>query len=470
MDGEDLDSNNVLKRHGDDEAANLVGLIRRHALKGHRTRSRALDDVFDFVREPVAQIDNGPSFELLEELLILLVFVSFLRVQIGKMIERTATFCLKNALSKRRVEPPVKIENHGGFLHLMSKRKMASTRNLGRVATLVKRLRAGTRITKQGLGVSMRSQERSALVKETASELGFERCGITAARPIQRASFLTDWLERGYAGTMGYLHRHTESRVDVAAWLPWAKSIVVVALNYHQNRRDPPLEPIAGHGRIAMYAWGEDYHVVLREKLELLLKRIEEHFGGPFKSKICVDTSAIVERELAASAGIGWIGKNTMVLHQNLGSYFFLGEIITDLDLAPDMPEPDHCGTCTRCLDACPTDAFPEPYVMDASRCISYLTIEHRGEIEPNLAEKMEDWVFGCDVCQMVCPYNQDIVETNEPGFQADNHDAGPSLDDILAWDQSAYLRAVKGKATSRAKLHMWHRNAEIAKRNLEQP
>lgn len=262
---------------------------------------------------------------------------------------------------------------------------------------------------------------------------------------------------------MRYLHRHTDSRQDVRAWLPWAKSVVVVASNYHQKPRNAARTK--HQGQIAMYARGEDYHVVLREKLEQLVQKTRERIDIPFQSRICVDTSAIIERELAAAAGIGWIGKNTMVLHQSLGSFFFLGTVITDLALVPDTPVPDHCGTCTRCLDACPTDAFPKPYVMDASRCISYLTIEHRDDIEPELSDKIGDWLFGCDDCQTVCPYNRDAPETTESRFQTEG---APNLDDIQRWDPATYRQAVRGKATERAKLHMWQRNAEIVRRNLK--
>lgn len=215
-----------------------------------------------------------------------------------------------------------------------------------------------------------------------------------------------------------------------------------------------------------MYAWGEDYHVVLREKLDALVARLRDVIAEPFQARVCVDTSAIVERELAASAGIGWIGKNTMVLHPRLGSFFFLGEIITDLELTPDEPMPDRCGTCTRCLDACPTGAFPSPQVMDARRCISYLTIEHRGEIAPHLAARMGDWVFGCDVCQEVCPYNRRAPDTTEPRFHAGPESARPLLKAVLSWDESAYRAFVRGRACRRAKLPMWRRNAIIASRN----
>ncbi len=344
-------------------------------------------------------------------------------------------------------------------------------------------------------------RDRTRLVKQAAAELGFERCGIAGAGPIPREGALLDWLSRGRAGSMAYMHRHAGSRRDVREWLPWARSVIVVALNY---RRPAPVKPSdRPRGRVAMYAWGEDYHVVLRQKLNRLAEVLETRLDAPFQSRVCVDTSAIVERELAAMAGIGWIGKNTLVLHPALGSFFFLGEIITDLSLEADAAEPDHCGSCTRCLEACPTQAFPKPYEMDASRCISYLTIEHRGEIDPVLASKTDDWIFGCDVCQTVCPFNaktgekrqnnktskrQNVkITTTQKGEETsdglvsgveDRPAAGdsfvetvyPSLEAIEAWDAAAYLRAVRGKATKRAKLEMWRRNAEIVRGNVEVP
>ncbi len=301
-------------------------------------------------------------------------------------------------------------------------------------------------------------QQHSRIIKEEAAALGFDRCGIAAAAPIRHKDALTAWLAEGMAGTMGYLHRHLETRIDLRAWLPSAKSVIVVALNYHQSRPRPPDQ--RPRGRVAMYAWGEDYHVVVRRKLEALVERLRGRIEQPFEATICVDTSAIVERELAAMAGVGWIGKNTLVLHQSLGSYFFLGEIATDLPVAPDPPEPDHCGNCTRCLDACPTQAFFQPYAMDARRCISYLTIEHRGEIESDLAAGMGEWVFGCDVCQEACPYNQGAPPTREEAFAPTSPEAiYPALDDIAAWDSAAYASFTRGKATNRAKLDMWKRN-----------
>jgi epoxyqueuosine reductase len=302
---------------------------------------------------------------------------------------------------------------------------------------------------------------KSRVVRELAAALGFERCGVARAAPIGRADYLASWLRAGNAGSMDYLHRNFATRTNPGELLPGARSAVVVALLYHQPR---PANTTDGHacGRVAMYAWGDDYHDVLRAKLRNLVDRMRAEIGEPFESRICVDTAPMIERELAAAAGIGWIGKNTMVLHPELGSYFFLGVVLTTLDLTPDAAMPDHCGTCTACLDACPTQAFPRPYQMDASRCISYLTIEHRGDISRPFQEMMGQWVFGCDVCQEVCPFNRHAPATREPRFAV----RLPPLEDIPSWTTEEYRRSVRGSAMSRANLDMFHRNAEIVARN----
>ncbi len=219
-------------------------------------------------------------------------------------------------------------------------------------------------------------------------------------------------------------------------------------------------------GRVAMYAWGEDYHRVMRRKLETLVERIRVEIPVSFDARICVDTTPVVERELAASAGIGWIGKNTLVLNPSVGSYFFLGIVLTTLELEADAAMPDHCGTCTACLDACPTKAFPAPYEMDASRCISYLTIEHRGEIPASVHPAIGDWVFGCDVCQEVCPHNRDAPETREPAFAPRRNIPELRLDDVLSWSPTDYARELQGSAMKRAKREMLQRNARIVLEN----
>lgn len=313
----------------------------------------------------------------------------------------------------------------------------------------------------------MTAADRSKLVKLVAANLGFERCGIAPAAPIAHGDYLRAWLTAGQAGSMGYLYRHIASRLDPRALLPTARSAIVVAHNYHQQ---PPPQSAdnAPHGRIAMYAWGEDYHLVIREKLDALVAELRREIPEPFDARPCVDTSAIVERELAAAAGIGWIGKNTLVLHQELGSWFFLGVVLTSLDLAPDEPATDHCGTCTRCLDACPTHAFPAPYQMNATRCISYLTIEHRGEIPAEFHQPIDNWLFGCDICQQVCPYNKDAPLTKEPRYATQPPAPNPPLSDILNWSPTDHAVHTQNRATDRATLEMWHRNATIATANAE--
>lgn len=304
--------------------------------------------------------------------------------------------------------------------------------------------------------------EFSKTVKDIARRVGFDLCGVANAGPTPHSSFLSEWLARGYAGDMHYLHRHVDSRRDLRNWLPWAKSVIAVALNYYSAEPQVPA-PSEPRGRVARYAWGHDYHEVMREKLEIMVGAIREETGKSFEARVCVDTSAILERELAAAAGLGWIGKNTMLLHPSRGSYLFLGVIVIGVELTPDEPLPEQCGNCTRCLKACPTRAFPDAHVIDASRCISYLTIEHRGEIDSALAARMGDWVFGCDVCQEVCPYNRCSASTKEPAFQGSLEASRPLLADILAWNESKYRVATHDRATRRAKLAMWKRNAEIA-------
>jgi len=309
--------------------------------------------------------------------------------------------------------------------------------------------------------------------------MGFERCGIAPARPIERIADVRRWLDRGRAGSMDYMHRYVEQRTDPTALLPGARSVFVVALVYHhpvssemggsENDQDSDGDAT---GRVAMYAWGRDYHKIVKKKLFQVVDRLRQAVDEPFESKVCVDTAPIIEREFAAAAGVGWIGKNTLVMDAALGSYFFLGVVVTTLDLEPDEPQTDHCGTCTACLDACPTTAFPAAYEMDASRCISYLTIEHRGDIDISLQEKMDDWVFGCDVCQEVCPHNRRAPRTTEPAFAVREPGSRLALADLISWTEGDYRKRLQGSAMKRATLPMLQRNARIAGNNarLEGP
>jgi epoxyqueuosine reductase len=246
-------------------------------------------------------------------------------------------------------------------------------------------------------------------VKQKAAELGFIACGITDPSPPPHADRLDRWLASGYAGTMRYLHRQARRRKDPRLIVPEALAIVVVLDNYYQPDEAEDVRP----PRVARYARGEDYHRVTLRRLEQLGRFLLEQ--GAKVARSYVDAGPVPERELARRAGLGWIGKNTMLIRPGAGSFFFIGSVFTDLALAPDSPfESEHCGSCTRCLEACPTGALVEPGVLDATRCISYLTIEHRGPIPAALGDRLEGWVFGCDVCNDVCPWNQRFAAPSE--------------------------------------------------------
>src|SRR5262245_20841187 len=234
--------------------------------------------------------------------------------------------------------------------------------------------------------------------------LGFDLVGIARAEPGRRAAFLRDWLARGEGGEMAYLARNVERREDPRRVLPGARSVIALALVYDPGARP---EPAGSTFRVARYAGGDDYHDVLIDRVRALEAALSPLAGAPVHTRGYVDTGPVLERAFAAAAGLGWIGKNTLVIHPRLGSYLFLAVVVTDLVLDPTEPEPDHCGTCRACLDACPTDAFPEPYVLDATRCLSYTTIELRGAIPEPLRAAHGDRGFGCDVGQEVCPWNQ---------------------------------------------------------------
>lgn len=313
----------------------------------------------------------------------------------------------------------------------------------------------------------MNHADKRRIVERLASDAGFDACGVAPARRIDRDAYYRWWLSRGSHGEMHYLDRYRAQRTDASVLLPAARSVIVVALSYHLPESANPAD--GPRGRIAMYARGDDYHRVMKAKLFNLIERMRASINEPFDAKVCVDTAPIIEREYAMLAGLGWIGKNTLVLTPKLGSYFFLGEIVTTLAIEVDSPAMDHCGSCTRCLEACPTGAFPAPYQMDASRCISYLTIEHRSDdIDPELADGMGDWIFGCDVCQQVCPFNQDAPPTREPRFADRISRDLPELDALAVADDAEIRRLTRGSAMERAKPGMIRRNARIALANVD--
>ena len=242
----------------------------------------------------------------------------------------------------------------------------------------------------------------SERIRAWADELGFLACGVAHLEPSAYGAELDAWLAKGYAGTMRYLHRQAARRKTPATIVPEARVAVIVLENYLPSEPSP----VPARARIAKYARGQDYHLAFQRRLGELGDRLRQ--TGATVARTYADAGPVPERELAQRAGLGWIGKNTMLIRPGAGSFFFIGAIFTDLQLAPDLPfELDHCGSCTRCLDACPTQAFVGPRMLDATRCLSYLTIEWRGDIPPELAQLAGEWAFGCDVCNDVCPWNQ---------------------------------------------------------------
>ncbi|MBI2153150.1 MAG: tRNA epoxyqueuosine(34) reductase QueG [Candidatus Rokubacteria bacterium] len=301
-------------------------------------------------------------------------------------------------------------------------------------------------------------------IKERALALGFDRVAVGPADPPDHAAAFDAWLEAGYAGTMDYLERGRTERLDPRRLLPGARSVVAVALNYYQG------EPPDGDAwaPVARYAWGRDYHDIMPPPLQRLCEFIREAAGPSVRSRAAVDTSAVLERDLAARAGLGWVGKNTNLLHPELGSWFFIGIVLTTADLDGDEPLPDRCGTCRACLDVCPTEAFVAPYVLDARRCISYLTIEHRGAIPETLREPMGEWVFGCDLCQTVCPWNRKAPVTSEAALMPE---AEPlSLPSLLGMTQAEFRARFRGTPLTRPKRRGLLRNAAVALGNRKDP
>jgi epoxyqueuosine reductase len=244
--------------------------------------------------------------------------------------------------------------------------------------------------------------------------LGFSYCGISKADFLhEEAPRLEAWLKNGMHGEMSYMQNHFDMRLDPRLLVPGSKSVVSFLFNYFP---DPKFAPAPGALKISKYAWGEDYHVVVKDKLKMLLQRFISHVGQ-VEGRAFVDSAPVLDKAWARKGGLGWIGKNANLINKRQGSFFFIAELIIDLELEADGPVKDHCGTCRACIDACPTDAIVEPYVIDGSKCISYFTIELKRELEKEWAARMDDWLFGCDVCQDVCPWNRFSVVNNEPRF-----------------------------------------------------
>ncbi len=315
----------------------------------------------------------------------------------------------------------------------------------------------------------MTSADKSKLVKRLAEEVGFDLAGIARAEPSERGGYYRDWLARGHVGSMAYLARNVELRSDPRGLLSDARSIIVVAILYKRSDGYRPASAAATAaptGRIAQYVRGVDYHVVIRRMLQDLAARMRDQIREPFRARPCVDTAPLLERDVARAAGLGWIGKNTCLLNGTLGSYLLLGELITTLELAADEPVAERCRSCTRCLDACPTNALIAPYQMDASRCISYLTIEHRGDLPPDLQTQIGDWLLGCDICQQVCPYNSKAPLVRHAEISMNRLPPRIDLEGVLSLEASGYRALVADTAATRVTLPMLRRNASAVADN----
>lgn len=299
-------------------------------------------------------------------------------------------------------------------------------------------------------------------VKAKAHELGFSLVGVCAPGEMASYDRYLAWVEAGFQADMGYLSRQpqVEKRQDPRRILPECQSILVLAAPYDKSE----IAAESAHGQTAAYAWGKDYHDVFPERLKAIVAFIEEQVGAPVPNRYYTDTGPILERELAQRAGLGWIGKNSMLINPQQGSYLLLAEILLGLELVPDAPfEADHCGSCTRCIEACPTDCILPERTLDASRCISYLTIENRGAIAKELREAIGDWVFGCDICQQVCPWNERFAPpTGDPEFSASETGEAKELEAYLELDQLGFADAFKGRPQKRAKRRGYLRNVGV--------
>ncbi|QQQ03202.1 tRNA epoxyqueuosine(34) reductase QueG [Lysobacter enzymogenes] len=301
-------------------------------------------------------------------------------------------------------------------------------------------------------------------IRALAREFGFQRCGISGVELGEDEAYLLDWLERGLHGSMDWMARHGELRARPAQLLPGTVRVISVGLDYGRRDDEEAWATLADGERayVARYALGRDYHKLMRQRLQRLAERLAE-LVGPFGHRVFVDSAPVLERALARNAGLGWIGKHTCLIDKDGGSWFFLGEIYVDLPLPVDAPASAHCGTCVRCIDVCPTQAIVAPHRLDARRCIAYLTIEHDGAIPLELREPIGNRIFGCDDCQLVCPWNKFAKRSDEPDFRARNDLDRATLAQLFAWEEDEFLRRTEGSAIRRSGHERWLRNIAVA-------
>ena len=304
-------------------------------------------------------------------------------------------------------------------------------------------------------------EERTKFIKDQAQELGFDFCGISKAGFLEEeADHLEQWLKKGMHGKMAYMENHFDKRLDPTKLVEGSKSVVSLAYNYY------PKEDLATEGeyKISKYAYGKDYHFVIKEKMKIFLDRIRENIGE-VDGRAFVDSAPIMERAWAKKGGIGWVGKHSLLLNRQIGSFFFLAELIIDLELLPDGPVKDYCGTCTRCIDACPTQAIVGNGVVDGSKCISYFTIELKEEIPKDVKGKFDNWIFGCDICQDVCPWNRFSKPHNEPAFSPHEDLGDMRVNDWEEITRDVFNKIFKKSPVKRTKLEGLQRNIDFVKK-----
>lgn len=305
------------------------------------------------------------------------------------------------------------------------------------------------------------AEQRSTFIKSKAAEVGFDFCGISKAGFLEKeAPRLESWLNRNHHGAMGYMANHFDKRLDPTKLVEGAKSVISVLLNYFPEEKLPEGQ---NDLKISKYAYGKDYHFVLKEKLSDLLASIQAEIGD-VQARIFVDSAPVMDKVWAEKSGLGWVGKHSNLLNREMGSFFFIGEIICDIELAYDGPVQDYCGTCTRCIDACPTDAITEPYVVDGSKCISYYTIELKEAIPDQVKGKFENWIFGCDICQDVCPWNRFSRPHTTPDFTPSASLAAFTPNDWIEITEEIFREVFKKSPLKRTKFDGLRRNIEFVR------